>query len=133
MDRLFDAIAIPLAALTGMAVSATVGSLVLLLFGTVPGSGFWATWAVWWAGDAMGVLLVAPFLVSLLPGSAGPQLNWWRAGELGALLAGTAIEAYLLCQKGLRVEYLVLPFIMVAAGRFPQRGAAPAALIASTV
>ena len=133
MDRLFDAIAITLAALTGMAVSATVGSLVLLLSGTVPGSGFWATWAVWWAGDAMGVLLVAPFLLSLLPGSAWPQLNWWRAGELGALLAGTAIVTYLLFQNGLRVEYLVLPLIMVTAWRFRQRGAAPAALIASTV
>src|SRR5205823_7278312 len=41
MDRLLDAIAITLAALTGMAVSATVGSLVLTLSGTVPSDGFW--------------------------------------------------------------------------------------------
>ena len=133
MDRLFDAIAITLAALTGMTISATVGSLVLLLSSTVPGGGFWATWAVWWAGDAMGVLLVVPVLLSWLPGSAWSRLNWRRAGELGALLAGTAIVTYLLFQNGLRVEYLVLPLIMVTAWRFRQRGAAPAALIASTV
>ena len=133
MDRLLDAIAITLAALTGMAVSATVGSLVLTLSGTVPGDGFWATWAVWWTGDAMGVLLVAPFLLSLLAGTALPRLTWRRALELGGLLAGTTIATYLLFQNGLRLEYLVLPLIMATAWRFRQRGAAPAALIASAV
>src|SRR5207245_11742073 len=106
MDRLLDAIAITLAALTGMAVSATVGSLVLTLSGTVPGDGFWATWAVWWTGDAMGVLLVAPFLLSLLPGTALPRLTLPRVAELGGLLAGTALVTYLLFQSGLRIVYL---------------------------
>ena len=133
MDRLFDAIAITLAALTGMVVSATVGTLVLTLSGTVPGDGFWGTWAVWWTGDAMGVLLVAPFLLSLLPGTALPRLTLPRGAELGGLLAGTAIVTYLLFQSGLRIVYLVLPLIMATAWRFRQRGAAPAALIASAV
>ena len=133
MDRLFDAIAITVAALSGMAVSATVGSLVLILSGAVLGDGFWATWAVWWTGDAMGVLLVAPFLLSLLPGTALPRLTLPRGAELGGLLAGTAIVTYLLFQSGLWIVYLVLPLIMVTAWRFRQRGAAPAALIASAV
>jgi len=133
MDRLFDAIAITVAALTGMVVSATVGSLVLVLSGAVPGDGFLGTWAVWWTGDAMGVLLVAPFLLSLLPRPALPRLNWRRVAELGGLLAGTAIVTYLLFLSGLRLVYLVLPLIMATAWRFRQRGAAPAALIASAV
>jgi len=133
MDRLFDAIAITVAALTGMAVSATVGTLVLTLSGTVPGDGFWATWAVWWTGDAMGVLLVVPFLLSLLPGTALPRLTWPRGAELAGLLTGTAIVTYLLFQSGLRIVYVVLPLIMATAWRFRQRGAAPAALIASAV
>src|SRR5690349_20887863 len=59
LDRLRDAAAIILlGALTGMMVSATVGSLVLLLSGSVPAEAFPQTWAVWWTGDAMGVLLV---------------------------------------------------------------------------
>jgi signal transduction histidine kinase len=133
MDRLFDAIAIAVSALSGMAVSATVGSLVLVLSGAVLGEGFWGTWAVWWTGDAMGVLLVAPFLLSLLPRPALPRLTWARIAELGGLLAGTAIVTNLLFQSGLRLVYLVLPFIMATAWRFRQRGAAPAALIASAV
>jgi signal transduction histidine kinase len=133
MDRLFDAIAITVAALSGMVVSATIGSLVLVLSGAVPADGFWGTWAVWWTGDAMGVLLVAPFLLSLLPRPAMRRLTWPRVAELGGLLAGTAIVTYLLFQSGLRLVYVVLPLIMATAWRFRQRGAAPAALIASAV
>ena len=67
LDRLRDAIALILiGALGGMAISATVGSSVLVLSGSVPAANFWSTWAVWWTGDAMGVLLVAPLLLSVL-------------------------------------------------------------------
>src|SRR5438045_3671 len=68
LDRLRDAAAIILlGALTGMAVSATVGSLVLVLAGSVPAANFAQTWAVWWTGDAMGILLIASFLLSFRP------------------------------------------------------------------
>ncbi|TMD63064.1 MAG: hypothetical protein E6I84_16310 [Chloroflexi bacterium] len=134
LDRLRDAVAIiVLGALTGMLISATVGSSVLVLSGSVPAGNFWPTWAVWWAGDAMGVLLVAPFLLSLLPRTSGPPLTWTRATELGALLLGTGIVTLLLFQTRLRLEYLVLPIIAITAWRFRQRGAAPTALIASGV
>jgi signal transduction histidine kinase len=133
LDRLWDATAITLAALVGMLVSATVGSLVLVLAGSVPLSNFWTSWAVWWTGDAMGVLLVAPFLLSLLPRANAARLSWPRAAELVGLLVGVAVGTYLLIESGLRLEYLVLLLIMVVAWRFRQRGAAPAALIASAV
>jgi signal transduction histidine kinase len=134
LDRLRDAVAlIVLGALTGMLVSASVGSSVLLLSGSIPSANFWSTWAVWWVGDAMGVLLVAPFLLSLLPRSSAPPLTVERAAELGALLLGTAVVTALLFQNRLRLEYLVLPIIAIAAWRFRQRGATPTALIASTV
>jgi len=67
LDRLRDAIAlIVIGALGSMAISATVGSSVLVLSGSVPVANFWPTWAVWWTGDAMGVLLVAPVLLGVL-------------------------------------------------------------------
>ncbi len=134
LDRLRDAMAITLlAALGGMSISATVGSSVLLFSGSIVPSSFWPTWAVWWAGDAMGVLLVAPFLLSLLPRPSLPALTWRRAAELAGLLVATAIVTDLLFQNPLQLEYLVFPLIMVAAWRFRLRGAAPAALIASGV
>ena len=134
LDRLRDAIdIIVIAALAGMTISATIGSSVLLLAGTISGTQFWPTWAVWWAGDAMGVLLVAPLLLSILARRSAPALTSWRALELAGLLATTAIVTYVLFQNRLRLEYLVLPLIMTTAWRFHLRGAAPAALIASGV
>jgi signal transduction histidine kinase len=134
LDRLRDAIAIiVIAALAGMTISATIGSSVLLLSGTIPGTQFWPTWAVWWAGDAMGVLLVAPFFLSVLPRPFEPAFSRGRGLELAGLLAATAVVTYVLFQNRLRLEYLALPLIMVTAWRFRLRGAAPAALIASGV
>jgi signal transduction histidine kinase len=81
----------------------------------------------------MGVLLVAPFLLSLLARPSAPALSWRRRMELAGLLVATAIVTYVLFQNRLRLEYLALPLIMVTAWRFRLRGAAPAALIASWV
>jgi signal transduction histidine kinase len=134
LDRLRDAIdIIVIAALAGMTISATVGSSVLLRAGTISGTQFGPTWAVWWAGDAMGVLLVAPLLLSVLARPSALALTWRRALELGGLLATTGIVTYVLFQNRLRLEYLVLPLIMTTAWRFHLRGASPAALIASGV
>jgi signal transduction histidine kinase len=134
LDRMRDAVAIiVLGALVGMTISATVGSSVLTLSGAVPAGNFVATWAVWWTGDAMGVLLVAPFLLNLLSRSRQRPLGWRGRAELTILLAVVGVVTYVLFQNVFRVEYLVLPLIMVAAWRFRLRGAAPAALIASVV
>jgi signal transduction histidine kinase len=134
LDRLRDAAAlIVLGALAGMAISASVGSLVLLVSGTVGEDALAQTWAVWWTGDAMGVLLVAPFLLSFWPRPQQHALTWNRRLELGLLLAAVAVVTFALFQNQLRLEYLVFPLIMLAALRFRLRGAAPAALMASGV
>jgi signal transduction histidine kinase len=134
LDRLRDAAAIiVLGALVAMTVSATVGTSVLVLSGAVPTDSFLSTWAVWWTGDAMGVLLVAPFLLSLLPNARSPAPTLRLAAELAGLLVGVGILTYVLFQNRLRLEYLVFPLIMLAAWRFRLRGAGPAALIASGI
>ena len=134
LDRLRDAAAIVvLGALVAMTISATVGTSVLVLWGGLPLASFWSTWAVWWAGDAMGVLLVAPFILSLLPNAKAPAPTLRTTAELVALLLVIGIVTYALFQNSLRLEYLVFPLIMLAAWRFHLRGAAPAALVASGV
>jgi signal transduction histidine kinase len=133
LERVRDAGAIVLGALVGMAISATVGSLVLVLLGPVPADSFAATWAVWWTGDAMGVLLVAPFLLSFLGSPTRPALGWRHQLELAALLAAVALVTFVVFENRFRLEYVVYPLIMLAALRFRLRGAAPAALIASGV
>jgi signal transduction histidine kinase len=134
LDRLRDAAAIiGLGALLSMSISASIGTSVLVLSGTVSPTDFWPTWAVWWTGDAMGVLLVAPFLLSLLPGSSGPALTFRSGAVFAGLLGGIGLATWALFQTPLHLEYLVFPLIMVAAWRYRLRGAAPAALMASGV
>lgn len=134
LDRLRDAASIILlGALAGMAISASVGTLVLVLSGSVRDANFASTWAVWWTGDAMGVLLVAPFLLSFRRRPDVRSLDWRRRIELAALLGAVGIATYIVFQNQFRLEYLVFPLIMLAAFRFRLRGAAPAALIASGV
>ena len=134
LDRLQDALAIiGIGALGGMMISATIGSSVLAISGAIPVTAFWPTWAVWWTGDAMGVLLVAPFLLSFVARRSSPALGWQSGLELVGLLVITTLVTYLLFQNQLDLEYLVLPIIMLAAWRFGLRGASPAALIASGI
>lgn len=134
LDRMRDAVAIVvLGALVGMTISASIGSSVLIISGAVPTTKLASTWAVWWAGDAMGVLLVAPMLLTFIPRPGLRPLGWRRSLELTVLLIAIGVITYFLFENQFRLEYLVLPLIAVAAWRFRLRGAAPAALIASVI
>src|SRR6266567_5367595 len=48
----------------GTAVSATVGVGVLFLTGVNAWSGFASAWLIWWLGDAMGVLIITPLVLT---------------------------------------------------------------------
>lgn len=134
LDRLRDAAGlVVLAALIGMTLSATIGTTVLTLSGGVPMRSFPSTWAVWWAGDAMGVLLVAPMLLAFVPRRGMQPFGWRKSVELTLLLCGIGVAAYFLFANPFDLEYLVLPLIAGAAWRFRLAGAAPAALVASLI
>jgi diguanylate cyclase (GGDEF)-like protein/PAS domain S-box-containing protein len=130
LDRLRDAVALVSFGTLSMTVSATCGTATLLLWGSIPFSQFWPTWSVWWAGDAMGVFIVAPFLLGLR--STGPRSgSWRRRAEAGLLFGGLAVVSYFGLTSPYQARYLVFPFLAWAAWRFRQRGAALAALVAS--
>ncbi|MFD8293152.1 MASE1 domain-containing protein [Streptomyces lavendulae] len=132
MDRLRDALALVfLGAFTGMLISATVGAATLRLADALPPGGFWPTWWVWWTGDAMGVLLVAPVLFVL--GSARrpkdvPPSRWAEA----SLLVAATIAVGFLETSAAPLIFLAFPLLTWAAFRFQHAGAAPCALAAST-
>ncbi len=66
LDRLRDALAIVfLAALGSTLISATIGATTLVVSHAIAEARFLGAWSVWWAGDAMGILVVAPFLLTL--------------------------------------------------------------------
>jgi PAS domain S-box-containing protein len=129
IDRTRDALSLVfLAALASMTISATAGSLSLRESGAIRPDAFWSTWSVWWTGDAMGVLAVAPFLLSVMFLRPGRRIAWGRAAEAVLLFAAVAGACVLLQATERPVWVAVFPLLGWAAWRFQQRGSAPAAL-----
>ncbi len=131
LDRQHDALAIVfVGALGSMLVSAVIGSLVLLASGAIPAGQLPTAFAVWWTGDAMGVLAFTPFLLCLP--LFWEQRRWplrqWLEGAT-VLVAVALTLAWTVAQ--MRILFVALPFLGWAAWRLQLRGAAPAALIAT--
>src|SRR5439155_5241586 len=133
IDRLRDAVAIVVAALGAMTVSATIGAAALVLADSIPSREFPSAWAVWWTGDAMGVLVVAPFLLGLFQIFHRSKTTWRRRVEATVLFASLAALTIVVTRSRISLLYLLVPFLGWAAWRFRQRGAAPAALIVTGI
>lgn len=117
-------------------VSATSGVANLAWAGIVPWSRYWSVWWVWWIGDALGVLLVAPFLLAWR--EPPPRSERARGAELSALLLALGLLCQVvfagrvsLLERVTRLEYTVFPFIIWAAVRFGQRAATSVAVLIS--
>jgi PAS domain S-box-containing protein len=118
---------IVLGAVLGAAVSATNGVATLALSAVIPWSVYGSVWWVWWVGDAMGILVFAPLILSW---AAQSWPTWDRAqlAELGALFGGLLL-ASLIALAGVfvhaaipfQLQYTVFPFIIWAGLRFRVR------------
>jgi two-component system CheB/CheR fusion protein len=113
-----------LAAGLSTTLSATVGVTSLCLGGVHPWSRYGPLWCVWWLGDALGALVVAPLLLTW---AAGPRLvrRPWAVTEFAALLGGLIAVSLSAFAGGVGVglahhplEYTVFPFVIWAALRF---------------
>jgi serine phosphatase RsbU (regulator of sigma subunit)/integral membrane sensor domain MASE1/anti-sigma regulatory factor (Ser/Thr protein kinase) len=131
LDRQRDAHLVVLCALASGVVSATIGSATLVASGAIASDGFLGAWGVWWTGDTMGVLLVAPMLlaVPLFWEQPAWRLREWT--EAGVICGCVGAVSLLGLRADLPVLFPMLPFLGLAAWRLQLRGAAPAALVAS--
>ncbi|MEV4971068.1 MASE1 domain-containing protein [Streptomyces scopuliridis] len=131
LDRLRDGVALVfLGALAGMLVSATMGTGMLVLNGKLP-VGFWPTWLAWWAGDAMGVLLVTPFLLLVCRIRLPLRTDRWVEGT--AVVVAAVIITPLAIQMSLTLIFLFFPVLIWSALRFQLAGSAPYALFVSVM
>ncbi len=121
-----------LAACVSTAIAATNGVTTLALAGSPAASPYGSAWLLWWLGDAMGVLLVAPVL--LIAATRPPQLRPARMLEalgLLALLAGTSAAIFFGGQW--RYPYPIFPLLVVATLRFRQLGATVGCLVVAGI
>jgi PAS domain S-box-containing protein len=135
IDRVRDVAAlVVLAALLSMTVSATIGTAALELSSATPLEGFWTAWSAWWAGDAMGILVVAPFLLCVLTWrEVEPKLGWRRLPEALALLVLLVTASVFAMWNTGQLLFLIPPLLAWIAWRFQLRGAAPAVLLVSVL
>jgi signal transduction histidine kinase/ActR/RegA family two-component response regulator len=141
LDGVADALAlVGLAAGVSTAVAATVGVTSLCAGGLEPWSHFGALWGVWWLGDAMGALVMAPLLLTWL----APERARWgtrRALELaGGVALGAVVCALVFAAApapgrvpGPSLEYAAFPFLVWAALRGGPRGATLVTFVTSAV
>ena len=140
LDRLRDVLGLmTLAALLSTMVSATIGVASLCLGGVVSCANYGALWWMWWLGDAMGDLIVAPFLLTW---GARPRVvkQPRRVVEAGVLLASLVGVSLVVFGGWVATEpphrplaYAVFPLVIWAALRFGQWGAATATLVISGI
>ncbi|MFC3451185.1 MASE1 domain-containing protein [Amycolatopsis speibonae] len=131
LDRLPDAVLLVAGAAGGTAVSAALGTGVLVLDGALRPGEFWSTALVWWTGDAMGVLTITPLLL-LVPRFRLPvRVPLARWGEAVAL-ALSGLGASILATTSTPKLFLVFPILVWAALRFRQAGALLCSLCACT-
>ncbi|GAA1913403.1 MASE1 domain-containing protein [Streptantibioticus ferralitis] len=134
LERLRDGAALVfLGALTGMLVSATLGTGSLVAAGSLPVSGFWPTWSAWWAGDAMGVLVFTPLLLVLRRARLPREIHGYRWVEAAALLVSTVAVTLLVTNTRMSLLFLIFPVLIWAALRFQLAGAAPCVLFMSVL
>nr|WP_202541540.1 MASE1 domain-containing protein [Streptomyces sp. SID2563] len=132
LDRLRDGVVLVfLGAMAAMVVGATAGTTMLVVDGKLPAEHFWSVWAAWWAGDAMGVLVVTP-VVLVLDRVRLPRLTD-RWAEALALLAVAVAGTLIATRSSLSMLYLVFPIVIWAALRFRLAGSAPCALLVSVM
>ncbi len=118
-------------AIVSTVISATIGVTSLCLGNVQPWESFAALWQIWWVGDAVGAVIVAPLL--LVWSSKQYALNPRHKAEAAALLTGllTVCTALFTTQiNSAAFTYIVFPFVFWAALRFGQRGVATVIVLA---
>ncbi len=134
LDRVRDVIAlIVLAALAAPVVAATNGVTALLIAGEVESSSYGSEWLLWWVGDAMGALIVAPLI---LVWSTNPlrRIHRWHLVEAAVLVTVLAgISAVVFLAGYWRYPHLIFPILIWATLRFRQPGAVTGSFLITAI
>jgi PAS domain S-box-containing protein len=133
LSRLRDVLAlVVLGAVVSTPVAATVGVTVLTVFGGAPAIPYGTAWLAWWTGDAIGILLVTPLILTWAKGPI-PRVTARDAIEATALAIILVAFTVVLFQAPFSYVYAIFPVTIWAALRFGPRGAATASFAVSAL
>ena len=119
--------------------AATNGVLTLALSGQVPWDSFVTHWTTWWLGDATGIIIVTPLLLSWSEERKGSTSGERRIeaqlfAALLALMCLTVVWATRFPANIVReLVYLLIPLVTWAAARLNQRAVTAASFSVSVV
>ena len=128
LGRVRDVLAlIAWGAVLGAAVSASSGVATLVFGAVIPWTAYGSVWWEWWIGDAMGILVFAPLILSWATRRA-PRMDRAQLVELGLLFAGLLLASsialtgtFMRTETPFQLQYAVFPFIIWAGLRFSAR------------
>jgi signal transduction histidine kinase len=109
-----------LLAALGSVIAPTFALLPLAAFYRMPVDQLVGNWATWWQGDACGVLIFAPFILSWF----APRTAAWTLRKLVEAVLFAALlllSTHVVFAAGFAYTFLIVPFIVWAAFRFEQR------------
>ncbi|MFP5350972.1 MAG: MASE1 domain-containing protein [Actinomycetota bacterium] len=134
LDRVKDIFAlVVLGGLVAPTVSATVGISSLIFGGRLTPDRFASEWMLWWFGDVMGAVLVAP-AVFAWAAAIRDRARVQRPLEAVLLtLSLGAVSAWVFLGGSWKYPYLLFPLLVWAALRFRQLGGATAILLVSVI
>jgi PAS domain S-box-containing protein len=133
LARLRDVLALAvLGAVASTPVAATIGVTVLTVFGGAPAIPYGTAWMAWWTGDAIGILLLTPLILTWAKGSK-PRVNARAAVEAVALSVVLVAFTVVLFQAPFSYVYAIFPVTIWAALRFGPRGAATASFVVAAL
>jgi len=104
---------------SGAVIAPTVALLPLSQIAPAPPGDLLANWWTWWQGDATGMLIFAPLILSWT--TSGMRWTPRRIAEAAVFAALLLVCAHVVFSTGVGRTFVVVPFIVWAAFRFGQR------------
>ena len=120
-------------------VGATIGVTTLCLSGFAPWSTYGFNWSTWWLGDAVGVCLVTPLILTWrrLPRFVHESQRLGEAALLLSLLLSVVLLVFggwtIWGTEATSLVYLTVPLLVWATVRFGQHGATATLIVLSAI
>jgi signal transduction histidine kinase len=105
----------------GATIAPSMAAGALAAFYAMPVEDLAGNWMTWWQGDACGVLIFAPLMLSW---SSAAEMRWpiRRVAEAAVFALILVVAAQIVFDSGFGRTFLIVPFVVWAAFRFGQRG-----------